>query len=383
MAETEAPAIAESKPAEAGKIVSAGKPELIRGGFQPTPPASNIQEESKDGATATSDAKEGAAILEGTAPAPTVELTDEQLAAYFKSKGIEYEGIDKLKEKIHPPKELSKEELAKQQQAKEKRLVDMFVAGGGTVEQYVAIKNVAEADLSELSRSSLKKELKDAGFSDEQSEQIIKDRYYQDISDEDLEQYEEETDKEFAKRKKEYGAKKLATRSEHTKKQAQGILAELNQAAESEDLQAEEERTLLSKIDETFKTLPRKLTFEIGKANNKDIAPIEYDVAETDLAEVQAMLKDPVQRQQFLYNSDGGLNLSNISNLLTRNKILESAIKASYLTGGARQVEIFEDTFPARTAHELGAGGSPKPSNPQKGKVVSWSKPEVIRQAQR
>ena len=357
------------------KIVSAGKPTIVNSqkteavANETSTPKEEVVEDKKETKTDTSEKQ-----------IPTsLELTEEQLAAFFESKGVKYEGLDKLKEKINyqPESQPTEEEKAKQALAKEKRLVDLFVAGGGTVEQYVAIKGIADADVSELSKANLRNELKSAGFTDEQADEYIKESFFQ-ISDEELEQYEDETDKEFLKRKKEFASKKLEGYSSNTKTQAQKALADLNAAIESEDLQRSKEVAISAKIDEDFKALPRKLTFDIGEVHGKTVSPVTYEVSENDLAEVRDMLKDPAKRNNFLFNQDGELNLTNLTNVLTRNKYLESAIKAAYHEGGSRQTAYFETIFPKRSAQELGIGGSPSAHANQKGKVVSAGKVQRV-----
>jgi hypothetical protein len=392
MAEVEtqtAPEIKNTAETSKPKIASAGRPEAVS--TQNNAPKivpnndtkvvlNNDTILGKEAANATPQANKDAAPEEkSVASAPQSELTEEQLTAYFKSQGISYEGIDKLKEKInyHPPVELTEEEKTKQSLAKEKKLVDLFIKGGGTVEQYVAIKNIADADVSELSKNSLKAELKAAGFTQDQIDEYIKDSFFQ-VADEELEQYEDETEKEFLKRKKEFASKLLSNYSSHTKAQAQKALADLKQAAESEDLQASQEVAISAKIDEDFKALPRKLSFEIGESNGKAISPIEYEVSESDLAEVKDMLKDPAKRNNLLFNQDGSLNTTKLTNILTRNKYLESLVKTVYHESGSRQAAIFHTVFPARSAQELGVGGSTIRTGSQKGKVVSAGRVERV-----
>ena len=364
------------------KIASIGKVERLNTENVSRETFSNKSQENNEGANAEQAASKGAAENKNNAaPAPT-SLNEEQIKDYFKSAGIEYEGIDKLKEKLNykPEAEPTEEEKKLQALAKEKKLVDLYVANGGTVEQYVAIKNVAESDLSQLSLTALKKELKDAKFNDEEIAKIIKERYFQ-IEDAELEQYEDETEKEFLKRKKEYGANKLANRSLHTQKQAQGILKGLNDAIESENLQAKEEATTSANIDDYFKSVPRKLTFTIGEANGKEITPVEFEIPESDISAAQQELKDPAKRQQLLFNQDGSLNFTKISELVAKEKYLESAIKTAYHEGGSRQVEQFQKIFPAATAQELGIGSSPIDKNAKK-QVAGFGKTQRVNHPQ-
>lgn len=319
--------------------------------------------------------KEGEKANEQKSEKPQIDETI--LKAYLESQGIKYESLDKLKEKVNytAPKELTEEEKTKAELAKEKRAVDLFVKNGGKIEQYVAIKKIAESDLKELSIANTKSELKEAGFSDEKIEQILKDRYYQ-FDDEEIEQEDDESEKDLKKRLKEYYSKKLENRSAFTKTQAKGILDNLNKAIESEDLEAQKEVEISSKIDDYFKAQPLKLNFEIGEVNGQKIAPVEYEVAESDLAKVQKTLKTPAELNKILFNQDGSLNLPNISNLLIKNAISDSALKAAYHEGGSRQVAIMKTIFPS-SASELGIGGIPKDLTAKK-QVASFGKPQRV-----
>lgn len=365
------------------KVAGLGKPERVAFNFKNNDDtASENKTEIKDKATAPIETKNDetkAADIKSAAPnVNQQELSEEQIKSFLESKGIKYEGLDKLKEKVEytPPVELTPEQIAQQQKAKEKRAIDLFVANGGTVDNYVAIKAIAESDLAELSNNALKKELKDAGFDEEKIKDIIKDRYFQ-YDEEEIEQDEDESDKEFKKRLKEYYSKKLENRSLHTKTQAQNILRELNSAIESEDLRKQNEVATSAKIDDYFKNVPRKLSFEIGEIDGKAISPVEYEVSESDIAEVKDRLKDPAKRNKHLLNKDGNLNLDYISDLELKNKYLESALKTAYHTGGSRQVEELRKVFPATSAQQLGIGGSPVTTN-SNGKVAGYGKVQKV-----
>ena len=358
------------------KVSGLGKPERV------TFSAINLEEteteivnNTQDQTTSEADANTKTNAALNTTPA---DLTEDQVKSFFESKGIKYEGIDKLKEKIDykPPVEFTPEQISEQQKVREKRAVDLFIKGGGTVENYVAIKSVAESNLAELSNASLKKELTDAGFNEDQVKEIIKDRYYQ-FEDKEIEQEDDETDKEFKKRSKEFFSKKLENRSIHIKTQAQNILKELNSAIESEDLGKQNEVATSAKIDDYFNKVSRKLSFDIGEINGTAVSPVVYEVSDSDIAEVKEELKDTAKRNNFLYNQDGNLNLTNIANVMLRNKYLESVLKSAYHEGGSRQIDEFRKTFPATTAQQLGIGGSPVNTN-SNNKVASYGKVQKV-----
>jgi hypothetical protein len=327
------------------------------------------------------------------------ELSDEQLKKLFADKGIEgFESFEKLKEKIskvdapvdNPPTE---EEKKAAEAAMEKRMADHFVATGGSLEGFVALKQIAAMDLKELSVAEIKREMKEAKFTDAEIDVVLKERYYQ-LNPEELQKIKtvdedgneiEETDEDFQKRKDllakkvSYGSTKLEKRSTHTKQNAETILNNLREAIKAEDSKKVQENQILSKVDEISKTLPRKITFELGKVNDTEIAPVVYDVTEADITEIAAEFKDSTTRQQILLNEDKTLNLTGLMEMKLRNKILTSALKAAYIEGGNRQVAAFEKVFPG-SAKSLGVGGSQAASTQgRKGVIASAGQPEVAR----
>lgn len=343
-----------------------------------------IPNENNEGADATPKANESGAVIKDKDAAPQApEITDEALKEYFKSKGIDYDGVDKLKEKLNaePKAELTEEQKQKQALAKEKKLVDLFIARNGTVENYVGIKAIAEGDLSAISKAALVKELKESSqkFTDEEIQKIIKAKYFQ-FDEDEMEQEDEETEKDFKKRLKEYGANNLANRSIHTQKQAQSILKDLNDAIESENLQKQEEEQTSAKIDDYFKTAPRKLTFNIGDATGRKIDPITFEVPDSEIAEVQNKFKDAASIKKHFNNTDGTLNLNYLLDLETRNKYLESIVKLSYSEGESRNTEVLRKQY-GSTAQEIGIGGAPDKTTGN-GKIASFGKTQRVARSQ-
>ncbi len=363
------------------KLVSAGKPVA----FNPNGPAPQ-KETPPVGSNAATEA--AAATTETTAPV----ITDEQLKTYLESQGIKYEGIDKLKEKVNyeapaVTTELTEEQKTEAARAEEKRMLDFYIQNGGTADQFVAIKNLLSSDLTQLSVQDIKADMKKEGFDDEEIETVLKERYYQ-INTEELEQGENETDEDFAKRKASiekkvaYGAKKVASRGSIIKTKAESFFTGLKDALKSEDLLKQEEVQLASNVDEALKNLPRKMTFQLGKYDDKDIAPVDHEVSEESITAVSALLKDPVQRKQFLFNADDSLNVTKLAEVLVRNHELERAIKGALLEGGTRQVAELEKVFPS-TAQALGVGGNNGSVQGQKGKIVSAGKPIQFKPSRR
>lgn len=376
-----------------GNIVGRGKPTLAQpANVQPAAPENN------EGAAAPAAATTAASPTETITP----EINDDQLKELLKAKGIELDekGIEGLKEKLAPAPaaaapapEPTAEEKAKAEAAMEKRMLDFFIANGGTAESFVAFKQIASTDLKSLSEAEIRHELKEAGFDEDEIKAVLTERYYQ-INPEELKWDEdgEESEEDFKKRKAAiekkiaFGSKKLETKGSYRKKEAEAALNALREAIKLEDLQQEEEAKHSKRVEEVFTKIPRKFTFELGKAgeNGPDIPPVEYELSDQDIADVQSVLSDPAKRKQFLYNEDNSLNVESLSKVMLRNKILEAALKNAYIKGddlgSKREVEKFEKIFPGRTAKEIGVGGATGAGqNARKGHLVSRGKPEVVR----
>ena len=380
---------------KAGVITSAGKPE--RGEFTNQQQPQNEKEAATAAETTTEvgeekvkETQEGKTEI--AKPVELPELTDEQIKELFAKKGIEnFENFDSLKEKIAKADQpanlpLTEEQKKAEAAAFEKRMLDFHIATGGTPEQFVALKQIAAMDLKELSVAELKKEMKESGFSESEIDIVLKERYFQRNPDE-LTQGDEESDEEFKKRieltkkKVSYGSKKLESRSTYTKQNAEGILNDLREAIKAEDLAKQKEAEWLSKVDDFSKKVSRKITLELGEVDKTKLDPVQYDVAEADVAAVADILKDPQKRQQYFFNEDKTLNLTKMGELMLRNKILESAVKTGFIEGGNRQVAIFKKTFPG-SAQALGVGGAAAENNQgRKGVIKSAGKPEVARPA--
>lgn len=270
----------------------------------------------------------------------------------------------------------------------EKRMLDLFVEEGlknpekkaeDLINQYAALKAIASGDLTELSKAELTRELKAAGFDEGQIADIQKERYYQ-LEQAEIDAIEDPAEKALAQKKLDYGKKKLEGKATHQKQAAEQFFNTLKSAVTEKDLQATKESEFSSNVEEHFKNVERKLALQLGKSGDDEIAPVEYEVPETVIEEAKNVLKDKELRKQFLYNSDGSLNLANLSETILKAKMFDSAAKTAYLTGGHRQVEAFEKIFP-KNANALGVGGNNSAPPKGTGKLVSAGQPQRHRPA--
>lgn len=365
------------------KVASSGKPE--RSNLMVNNP---IEKEVEVKAEKQVESKAGSNVETKNTETGTKEpitFTDEQQKEFIKTMFGEGVDIDTIKERLKPtPSELTKEEKKKAQSERELAILKLYVDNGGSPDDYAKIKSIASEDKKEFARNEIINELVSEGFSKEEAEAILKDRYFQIELDNIEQDFDNETDEEFAERKKtlqkkvEYGTKKLENHSSYKQTQAQNILKGLEEAVKANELREQEEAKLSSNVDETLKSYKRKQTYELGKSDDVQLDPIEHEVSEESIAKTAEILKDTARREQFFNNKDGTLNLPILTDFFIRNFEYERAIKGALLEGQSRQVAAFEKTFPARTPYELGLGIATATKNNGKGVPVKSGKPQRV-----
>lgn len=309
---------------------------------------------------------------------PPKPLTDDEIRA-------EYE--KRFPKTLEP----TAEQVAAREKEFDKRMLDLYVAMGRSGEEYYKIKEVAQADLTELSQSELVQELKAQGFDEKTIEAMKIERYYQ-LNPDEIEQGFDESEgdfeerKELVKKKVAYGTEKLTKRSLQKQKNAQDILNTLKEGVAEQDLQKQKDAEFIAKIDEVSKAMPRKLTLQLGKLNNEDLGSVDVDIPESEIEGIVVSLKDPVQRKQLLFTEEGDLDIEKVSNLLIRNKILELSAREALFTGRTQEVEKFKKVFPMRDPHSIGVGSPAafiRTGTGQKGKLASAGTPEIVNTPQR
>lgn len=294
-------------------------------------------------------------------------LTDEELKAEF--------------EKRFPTQAaLTDEDKQKQADAFEKRMLDLYVEGGGKIEEFALLKQVAAADLTEVSKAELTKELKAMGITDaDQIAAIQKERYYQ-LEQAEIDDIEDETEKELAQKKLDYGKAKFENKGKQIKENAEDFFNNLKEAVNQKDFFTERESKVSANVDEHFSKLEKKMTLQLGQVDNADIAPVEYEVPQDVIDKARAKLNTTASRKQLLFNQDGSINTANLADLVLKAELFESgtAAKTAYLTGADREVEKFEKIFPYRSASALGTGTSQQ-NNGSAGKVAGIGKVQRVR----
>jgi len=329
---------------------------------QPAKIQAEIDAESANNTAAKTQADIDAAAETSKAP-----LTDEELKA-------EYE------KRFPATAAQTDEEKQKQADAFEKRMLDLYVEGGGKIEEFALLKQVANQDLTELSKSELTKELKAIGITDQaQIDAIQKERYYQ-IEQAEIDEIEDETEKALAQKKFDYGKAKFENKGKIVKENAEDFLNNLKEAVNQKDFFTKRENEVSANVDEHFSKLEKKMTLQLGKVDNTEIPPVEYEVPQEVIDKARARLNTTAARKQLLFNQDGSINHTNLADLVLKAELFESgtAAKTAYLTGADREVEKFEKIFPYRSASALGTGTSQQ-NNGSAGKVAGIGKVQRVK----
>lgn len=310
-----------------------------------------------------------AGLNEDGSPKATTELSDEELKAQY--------------EKRFPTQAaLTDEEKQKQADAFEKRMLDLYVEGGGKIEEFALLKQVATQDLTELSKAELTKELKAIGITDQTHiDAIQKERYYQ-IEQAEIDEIEDEEEKALAQKKFDYGKAKFESKGKALKENAEDFLNNLKEAVNQKDFFTKRENEVSANVDEHFSKLEKKMTLQLGKVDDTDIAPVEYEVPQEVIDKARARLNTTAARKQLLFNTDGSINHTNLADLVLKAELFESgtAAKTAYLTGADREVQKIEKIFPYRSASALGTGTSQQ-NNGSAGKVAGLGKVQRVKMA--
>src|SRR5690606_13128646 len=111
-------------------------------------------------------------------------------------------------------------------------------------------------------------------------------------------------------------------------------------------------------------SFPRVKKLEIGKVNDKDVEPIDYQVSDDDLRAVGSVLKNPNKLKQLFFNADGTPKVEEITGYLLAKQTESSKIKTAFFEGGSRQAEVIKNTFGA-TPYDIGVGNSQRNTQKQ------------------
>lgn len=382
MAETEVSITTEDSKVP-GKIVSAGIPTrlevVIPQVVEPTVAANENNGEGELTDEQKAAASTAAATTATTTPAPDPsEPTEDQLKAYFLKQGIQFDGIDKLKEKLTTPTTeptLTEEQKEKAAIEKEQRIINEHLSRKGTVEQFTTFKNIVAADKKAL---GLQKEVEDlvaSGFSPEEATELANERYFQ-LTDEQIEGIEDKDAKAKAIKQREVGIKKLENKGAYLQNSAKSYLDILSKSLAEQDAEKTKMEQHTSKVEDAIKNYQRKEQLVLGQIiEGQDIAPIDFEYSDTALNSAKELLIDAAKLDQNLFTNDGGVNLDFILPYIVKANSLNEAVKKSYLTAQTRTIDEFQAKF-SSTPPKLGGNGK---STGTPGKLTGFGERQVFR----
>ena len=357
-----------------GNIVSAGKPQPANFNID----AFNFPENTDT--TPAEQVIDKQEVVDTTTPPAEVkapELTDDQLKEILKGKGISFDDFDSLKKKLETPAPVStitEEEQRKIDFDNEKKLFDIHTKRGGTVEQFAALKGLLSAEAKDLGVQKIITDLQKEGFSAEQAANIAKKMHLQ-ITDEELEQIDDEDEKALLKKERDFGSKKQENRGLYTKNTAKSYFDSLK--AELQDMQTEKEKMEqhTAKAVDAIKNFQRNQTLELGEYEGVQLGQVDFNVSDDVLNEVLDIVKDPEKLEQHLYTKEGDLNLDFLIPHLVNSIAREKNAKHSFLSGQTKAIDHMKSTF-GSTTPSLGSNAKPEG---QKGKIVGAGKPQPFR----
>lgn len=366
------------------KIVSIGKPE--RGDF-PMMKTLGTEDETKidkgaqgaaakadDKNTTLTDAEKLAAEEKAKATSKQTyppKIDDAAVKEYLKGLGIDYTGAEDLKKKLAPkesPAELTEEEKLAKAKAKEERLFDLHKKRGGTIEQWAELKKLSETDVAILGREKLRLDLKTAGFSPERSDAVIKKMHIE-LSDEEIADMSDEEQAEI-KKERDFAAKKLANRGLFIQKNAKGYFDSLAEEATDIDADTARKQQYASNVEAAFTSYQRKQEIDLGKVDDVQIPPVEFEIPETVLTEAKTFL---TSLESQILNKDGTWNLEALLPHVVNSFSKIHASKTAYLEGETRGATKALANFSSKPPNLGGNNGAGPGEN---GKIVKAGKPE-------
>ena len=391
---------ADAKQPEAGKIVSAGRPEAMTVTRNTPAPGSDVIPTGKNlnkpddnpngDAKGAADNKGGATTKDAKVDPPAddkpkgdankpVEIPEDQLKAYFESIGVKYEGKDALISKLNAPApaaELTPEQKEKAAKERESRLADRHIKSGKPLDQLTAMRTIIAAKPLELGLEIEVNDLvKTYGVTKEKAAELAKDRYFQ-YTDEEIEAISDKEDKEDAIKRREIGTKKLERKGTYNQKTAQGYLDTLSKSIDDEDAEKVHAKQHGEKLEAAVKAYQRKQPLKIGQIDeNLTVDDVDFAVGEAAMAQAKELLGDRGKFDNNLLTTDDHLNLDFLLPHLIRSLSFDDAVKEAYKAGNQRAVDFVKGKF----GSDIPPLGGEKKETGTPGKVVTAGKPEVFR----
>lgn len=296
-------------------------------------------EDTNHGKAPTDNGEEAAATA-----APTKEEIDhDQVTNWLREKGILTEDatLDSLKPKI----EKSEDEIKLEERAKNKEVLDEYINNGGTVEDFVKIEKLTKYDEIELGFSAIKQQYKEAGYSEQKIEDLLKTRYFQ-LSDEDIEELDEDEQNEY-KISRELYAKEAQRLGAQIKNEATFTLNNLHESIKARKIETEIEKSILGELEIFAKNAPKHQLK--APENNTDAFKFEDLTLEYSKEEIDAVvsqLKEKNSREKIFYKQDNQAeNVTFIAELMLKANKTEKAYQEGVLKGGHIINDFYKKTY--------------------------------------
>lgn len=288
------------------------------------------------------------APIEGAIPpvadAPLAEpakpkLTDEEyLADYNERFGTGFKSLEELKPKAAEPTD---EEKQKKLSIREKQLLDLHIEKGGTAKDFVKQQGIANADTKGLSYAKTISEYMGMGLTEEEAKQEVKSRYYQ-LTDEEIEEIEDDTEKEQAKKKRDLFGTRLGARATTDQENSKRYLQQLEQELDEKQSDLDADFKLEAEAEGLQKTFERKMVVGLGDFRGLNTHPVEHIISEADLAEVISVVKNKESREAIFLREDGTDNIPRLTQLLMIEKNYQKIVAKAAAEAANREVEAFE-----------------------------------------
>lgn len=273
--------------------------------------------------------------------------------------GVKVDNIDQIKERLSytpPPATPTEEEEKRKLQESENKVVEKFLKGGKTAEEYTNYKQVANADARELAIQSLRLDMAKKEYSESQIEKTIK-AITLEVSQEEIDEMYEEDKADYLKQK-EVAEKMLKDNGELIKKQAQANIDFYKNQITDEESEATKIEQHATNVVGAINGFDKKMSITLGKYDDVDLPPVDFNFSDDVIKNVQSEIVDAVKFENNFLKQDGSLNLEYFVPILAKAKAFEEAVKTGYLQGRHNQVEFYQSTF-GGSKPDLGGGSKP------------------------
>lgn len=316
------------------------------------------------------------------------EINEEALKAYFEKQGIQFEGIDKLKEKLTAPAAppvLTDDQRAEQQRQYEQRMLNEHLSRvtasnpkltpAQAAAHFAEYQQLLSTDKKVVALNKTVQDLVSEGHKPEAALKLANDMYFQ-KTDEEIDEITDEDERNEAIERKKVGDKKLEKKGEKLQKVVQDYFDSIKQSLVDQDAEKELTEKHAANVANAVAKYQRKQQLKLGQRNGVDLSPVDFDVPDEALTLAKEYIgTDPKQLHKKLFTESGEVNISELLPILVNHFAFEQAAKTGYYEGETRATSAFEAKF-GTTPPSVGGNG--KQQAPEKGKIARAGKPVFV-----